>query len=552
MEIHRQDTRDPELNLQFKCIADAFIKDLSPDEKQLLFAANLTEAVLQDAANLDQRHNDKSSGRKVAKKLKPFIEGINQYGSALDVLSNSSSIFLCPIWGAARILLHLAKEFGEYFDKLTSMLERIGRDLTSLRRYPKLYPDNQRLKQHMVQIYQIIFDLCAKARHVFLKGGEGDKKYLCKITPVSLRTLSKLTWKPFKQQFKDLQERLDETMDIIKDEVDLAEHEESNLERQKAEKERQLQRVRWDLETAHITEVQSEISRAQDERDIQRIRWKQTLKSQQLLENFIGEQDLDKLEAWLCPADYSNNHKAALNLRHEKTGTWFIYGDEFQKWCRTDNSFLWLHAKPGAGKTVLLAGVIDYLQHDVPKQNAGLAYFYCDYKDSRKQTPSSVISALIFQFAKQSNKVLQRLEVFLKEHQDGSRASTPGFDELRSNFSNFLGDSFDKVFIAVDALDECTDRGCVMYALQGLVEIYPALKVLVSSREERQIVDIFHAWTFPRKTSLRIRQNDVADDILSFVRSEVTSRIRAGKLNLRDETLKKTICNALVDGADGM
>ncbi|KAK3175846.1 hypothetical protein OEA41_007168 [Lepraria neglecta] len=242
------------------------------------------------------------------------------------------------------------------------------------------------------------------------KGGEGDRKFLCKITPVGLRTLSKLIWKLFKQQFKDLQERLDETMDLIKDEVDLAEREESNLEQQKAREERQLQSLRRDVETAHIREVKGKILRAREERETQQARWTETVKSQQLLESFITEQDLAKVDAWLSPADYRSNHTAALNLRHEKTGIWFIYGDEFQDWLRTNNSFLWLYAKPGTSKKVLLAGVIDYLE----------------------------------------------------------------------------------------------------------------------------------------------RRNDVADDIFSFVKSEVTARIKDGKLNLRGESLKKTICDALVDGVDGM
>ena len=139
------------------------------------------------------------------------------------------------------------------------------------------------------------------------------------------------------------------------------------------------------------------------------------------------------------------------------------------------------------------------------------------------------MSTLLFQFARQSSKVFQRLQAFHKEQQDDSHVSTPGFDELRSNFSNFLGDCFDEVVVVIDAIDECTDRNCVTYAQQGIAETFPALKVLISSREERQIVDIFQAWIFPRKTSTRIRQNDVADDIFSFVKSEVTARIRDGK-----------------------
>ncbi len=153
MATHIENARDPHLDQKLKSIHETFVNHLTSDEQILLGAPDPADAILQDAVNLDKRHKSKSSGRKVAKKLKPLIDGINQYGIALDVLSNASSTFLCPFWGSVRVILHLAKEFGEYFDKLTSMLERIGRDLSSLRRYPKLYPDNERLKNEMVQVY---------------------------------------------------------------------------------------------------------------------------------------------------------------------------------------------------------------------------------------------------------------------------------------------------------------------------------------------------------------------------------------------------------------
>ena len=552
MAAHVQNTRDPGLNLKFKSIADAFIKDLTPDEKRLLGAANLSDAILQDAVELDKRHKGKSSGRKVAQKLKPLIDGINQYGAALDVLSNSSSVFVCPIWGSMRVILHLAIEFGEYFDKLTSMLERIGRDLASLRRYPKLYPDNERLKHEMVQVYQIIFDFCSKARNVFLKGGEGDRKYICKFTPVGLRTLSKLVWKPFKSQFGDLQVQLYEAMDVIKQEVALAENEESSQERRKAQEERQLQALRWEAESTHIQEVKEEKLRAVAEREAHLARWKETRQAHRTLENFVNDQDIAKIETWLSPADYNINHNAALKLRHQRTGLWFLYGDGFQRWLKSSNSFLWLHAKPGAGKTVLMASVVDHLKRNIQSQERGLAYFYCDYKDTRKQQPSAIISTILMQLAKQNNKVFHKLQAFFQEQQKDSRTSSPEFDELRSNFSTFVADAFQEVIIVVDAIDECTDRRCIMYGLQSIIETTSSVKVIVSSREESQIVDAFQEWPFAGKESTRINQSDVAEDIESFVKAEVMMRIKEKKLKLRDESLKKTICDALVHGADGM
>ena len=96
----------------------------------------------------------------------------------------------------------------------------------------------------------------------------------------------------------------------------------------------------------------------------------------------------------------------------------------------------------------------------------------------------------------------------------------------------------------IDAIDESKNRSCVMYALQGIAETFPALKVLISRREERQIVDIFQAWTFPRETSTRIRQNDVADDIFSFVKSEVTARARDGKPFAMLQLMEPTECES--------
>ena len=58
--------RDPDLNLEFGSIVDPSMNDLTPDERRLLGAAKLSEAILQDAAKLDRKHRSKSNGRKFA------------------------------------------------------------------------------------------------------------------------------------------------------------------------------------------------------------------------------------------------------------------------------------------------------------------------------------------------------------------------------------------------------------------------------------------------------------------------------------------------------
>lgn len=63
----------------------------------------------------------------------------------------------------------LATEFGEYFEKISSMLWQIGLHLNSLRRFPRLYPHNPRLESSMVDVYRVIFKFCTDARDVFKK-----------------------------------------------------------------------------------------------------------------------------------------------------------------------------------------------------------------------------------------------------------------------------------------------------------------------------------------------------------------------------------------------
>lgn len=75
----------------------------------------------------------------------------------------------------------------------------------------------------------------------------------------------------------------------------------------------------------------------------------------------------------------------------------------------------------------------------------------------------------------------------------------------------------------------------------------PFIKVLVSSREELDIIKAFRS--FPQ---VKINQSDVAGDIESFVRAEVAARIREQELTIRRPELQQTICEKLVGRSEGM
>ncbi|KAJ5228992.1 hypothetical protein N7489_009700 [Penicillium chrysogenum] len=344
-----------------------FFEDLSADETALFEATTRSQQLIDDLQNIDNKQKGKIS-RKVAPKLKAFIAGVEQYGGALDVVAGSVSM-MSPIWASVRVVLKIAGEYSEYFDKISDMFEEIGYILSCLRRYPRLYGDNQVLRDSMVEIFQSIMQFCSRARDLFHQG----RKYqsgVRALTPVGLHAAWKLIWKPYKIQFGDIIERIRSSMVRIDHEADVAEKELANIS----------------LGCSRI--------------------------ASKSVAHFIDQQRIDYVNQWLSPVNAASNHTSATKLRHRGTGHWFLDGPKFQEWAFTDNSFLWLHAIPGAGKTILASTVIEWLRDKKQSSDVAVAYFYCDYKDKQKQSPTRIISTLLSMLASRNDDVFERMQAF--------------------------------------------------------------------------------------------------------------------------------------------
>ncbi|KAF3386295.1 Ankyrin-3, partial [Penicillium rolfsii] len=493
-----------------------FFDELEADETALFEATTKSQQLLDDLQDVDRKHKT-SISRKIAPKLKVFVAGVEQFGSALDIIAGSVSL-MSPIWASVRVVLKLAGDYSEYFDKISDMFEEIGYILSCLRRYPRLYPNNQILRESMVEIFHAMMQFCTRARDVFHQGKK-HQNGIRALNPVGLHAAWKLIWKPFKLQFGDIMDQIRSSLTRIDHEVDLAEKELANKERSKAEQERQLQISRWDALQSH----------------------------QKSVTEFIDQQRIDYVNQWLSPVNAASNHTSATKLRYQGTGNWFLDGQEFQQWLSTENSFLWLHAIPGGGKTILASTVIEWLRTHKKNSEAALAYFYCDYKDKHKQSPTRIVSTILSMLASQNNDVFDRIQAFFERQSKENPAYTAEFDELLNNFNNFVANSFETIFIVVDALDESEDRECVAEALKRIFETCKYVKVLVTSRHE---IDI--ARTFDHLPNTTIKATDVAGDIELYVKAEVATKIKTRKMKLRDPNLESVICDTLIDGAHGM
>lgn len=84
-----------------------FENDLNQEEKVVFKYATL-QGLLKDVAVLEETQRKSSKLRQLSVKIQPLLDAIEDYGKALDVLANASSV-LPVIWGSLRVLLAVSQ-----------------------------------------------------------------------------------------------------------------------------------------------------------------------------------------------------------------------------------------------------------------------------------------------------------------------------------------------------------------------------------------------------------------------------------------------------------
>lgn len=188
--------------------------------------------------------------------------------------------------------------------------------------------------------------------------------------------------------------------------------------------------------------------------------------------------------------------------------------------------------------------VIEKLLSDFSQDpHVAVAYFYFDFRDPEKQTTSGMLLSLIHQLSVQV-KLVPEAVFQLYDRYKGEK-SRPSAQELSRLLVAIARQHYRKVFVVLDALDECAERKALLSTLRGLIAI-EALSLLFTSRNEADVL-----WEFQRQKvmDVTIKSKDVAQDVYLFV----TAQIEEDNF-LRDQSheLKHEIVQSLVDGAKGM
>jgi hypothetical protein len=189
---------------------------------------------------------------------------------------------------------------------------------------------------------------------------------------------------------------------------------------------------------------------------------------------------------------------------------------------------------------------------------ATMAYFYFDFRDTKKQHLCDLVPSLLTQLSACSGPCCDILSYLYSAHDKGKKQ--PSDSELAKcliQMLTLLATDQHPTYLIIDALDESpstsgipSSREKVLWFVKELIELcLPNLHICATSRPEIDIRDVLKPLT-SRRVSLH-DQSGQKKDIEDYVKSVVYSNLEPIMKRWRTED-KELVVEVLTERADGM
>jgi ankyrin repeat domain-containing protein 50 len=186
---------------------------------------------------------------------------------------------------------------------------------------------------------------------------------------------------------------------------------------------------------------------------------------------------------------------------------------------------------------------VNYLERSFEGENVAIAYVYFSYKELEDQTDVNLIASLLQQLVQRKPFISDDVSSLYYHHIEKRTRPTLGeWCKLLNSEVNQLS----KVFIVIDALDECSEsNGTRDSFLAEVRKLQPAVHLFITSRHTGSIEH-----EFEKAAHLEIRANDA--DVRKYLEHRTANEPQLVRHIKKDPALRETIINSLVEKAKGM
>ncbi|GKZ86034.1 hypothetical protein AnigIFM56816_000884 [Aspergillus niger] len=264
------------------------------------------------------------------------------------------------------------------------------------------------------------------------------------------------------------------------------------------------------------------------------------------LDEMISHNHNEVILRWLNDFSYDLDKSFVFDEIHPGTGQWLLDSDEFQSWYQAKGQTLLCLGIPGAGKTVMAATIIEYInthRHD-DNLNHALGYVFFSFNFPSQKRARNFVASILKQLAQQDRQLMQGLKALYGRH--SVRGTRPSTHEMVDVLCSMSSDR--QVYVVVDAVDEIQSpqKGPTEF-LSELFRIQDAtgLNILATSRFAPGIEKIFRK----RDDCSFLEIPAAHEDIRRYVQGNISS---LPSFVTQDQAMADRILKEIPRAASGM
>ena len=235
---------------------------------------------------------------------------------------------------------------------------------------------------------------------------------------------------------------------------------------------------------------------------------------------------------WLSASDPCTNHSSACDKHEPSTGNWLLQSEDFLAWLKGKTTSLWLHGIPDAGKTFCGKYRVNHY-----------AYFYFEFNDPIKRTVDGMARSLVTQLSVIDGETPEPVIKLYQTYHEGKEQPITG-NLMETLIAISKPSSVGRVFLMLDAVDECAERTHLLDAIRLLTE--KKVSILLTSRNEREIFDGLRDRV---NVTIDISKGGLDNDIALHVQNRLQYDRRLQKWPPK---VREKMQTALIQGAQGI